>query len=191
VIEVYGFLAVFTVQLVAMSVLQPARLGRYLRLQSTSMPAERLAKLYPGVDLDLARERFLNRYRTVNAVIAALGLLALGWFFTYMGRPGWDVDPVILVSAAYFMLQISPLLFVAWLGFRFNRVHRHSLLEGKRKATLQRRGLFDYVSPSMVFLAVAGYFLFVGSVIYFQREPFPGFALIGKVRGALRRESSI
>jgi hypothetical protein len=31
----------------------------------------------------------------------------------------------------------------------------------------------------MVFLAVAGYFLFVGSVIYFQREPFPGFALIG------------
>jgi hypothetical protein len=178
-IEVYGFLAVFTVQLLAMSVLQPIRFSRYVRLKATSLPAERLAKLYPGVDLDLARERFLKRYRAANAVIAALGLLPLGWFFIYMRRPDWNDDPVILLSAAYFMLQFSPVLFVTWLGFRFNKALRHSLVEGKRKATLQRRGLFDYISPSMVFIAVASYFLFVGSVIYVQQEPFPGYALIG------------
>ena len=33
--------------------------------------------------------------------------------------------------------------------------------ESKRKATLQRRGLFDFVSPSVVYFAVLSYFLFV------------------------------
>jgi hypothetical protein len=31
----------------------------------------------------------------------------------------------------------------------------------------------------MIVLAAAGYFLFVGYVIYVQQEPFPGYALIG------------
>jgi hypothetical protein len=178
-IEVYGFLAVFTAQVLALSVLFPARLSRYVRAQATSLPAERLAKLYPGVDLFLARERFLTRFRAVNAVIAILGLLLVGWLFTYMRAPGWDERPAILLPAAYSMLQYLPLFFVAWLGFRLNKVHRHSLLDGKRTATLQRRGLFDFISPVMVFLAAASYFLVVGVVIYVQPEPHPGFALIG------------
>jgi hypothetical protein len=77
------------------------------------------------------------------------------------------------------MMQFLPHCFVAWLGFRFNKVHKRSLLEGKRKATLQRRGLFDFISPFIVFLAVSSYFLFAVVVIYIQPEPFPGFALIG------------
>jgi hypothetical protein len=67
-----------------MSVLYPARFSKHVRVQATSLPAERLAQLYPGVDLDLARERFLTRYRTVNTGIAVLGLLLLSWLFSYM-----------------------------------------------------------------------------------------------------------
>ena len=48
--------------------------------------------------------------------------------------------------------------------------------EGKRTAVLQRRGLFDFVSPFIVFLAVLSYFLFAAFVIYIQQHPFPGFA---------------
>jgi hypothetical protein len=179
VIEAYAFLAVFTVQILAMSVLYPARFVRYVRVQATSFPAERLAQLYPGIDLDLARERFLTRYRSVNTGIAVLGMLLLGWLFSYMRRPDWDEDPVIALISVYFAMQMLPLFFVAWLGFRFNKVHKRSLLEGKRKATLQRRGLFDFISPFIVFLAVLGYFLFAAVVIYIQSKPFPGFALIG------------
>ena len=79
-------------------------------------------------------------------------------------------------SACISVMQMLPLFLVAWLGFKYNRVHRHSLLEGKRKAILQRRGLFDFISPFIVFLAVSSYFLFVAFVIYVQQEPFPGFA---------------
>lgn len=48
--------------------------------------------------------------------------------------------------------------------------------EGKRTAVLQRRGLFDFVSPFAVFLAVLVYLLFAAFVIYVRQQPFPGFA---------------
>ena len=178
-IEVYGFLAVFTVQVLAMSVLLPARFNKYVRVQASSLPTERLARLFPGVDLNLATERFLTRYRAVNTGIAVLGLLLLGWLFNYMQRPDWRDDPVIGLSAAYFLLQNLPLIFVTWLGFRFSKAHKRSLLEAKRKATLQRRGLFDFIPPFAVFLAVSSYFLCVAFILYVQQKPFPGFALIG------------
>ena len=177
-IEVYAFLAVFTVQVLAMSVLYPARFSQYVRQQAACLPVERLARLFSDVDLDRARERFLARFRAANAAIAMLGLLLLAWLFSYM-RPGWNETSVIALMSAYYVLQISPLVFVAWLGFRFNNAHRRSLVEAKRKATLQRRGLFDFISPAVVFLAIFGYVLFVVFVLYVQPKPFPGFALIG------------
>jgi hypothetical protein len=178
-IETYGFLAVFTAQVLAMSVLYPARFSRYVREQANSLPAERLAQLFPGVDLKLSTERFLTRYRAVNMGIAVLGLLLLVGLFNYMRRLDWKDESVIALSAAYFMMQMLPLMFVTWIGFRLNKKHKRSLLEGKRKATLQRRGLFDFISPFIVFLAVSSYLLVVAFVMFFQRKPFPGFGLIG------------
>lgn len=178
-IEVYGFLALFAMQVLTLSVLYPARFSKFVRIQATSIPIERLAKLYPGVDFVLARERFLTRFRAVNAGIAVVGLLLLGWLFTHMQAPDWNLRLAILLPAAYCMLQYLPLMFVTWLGFKLTREHRRSLLEGRRTATLQRRGLFDFISPLTVFLVFALYFLLVGGVIYVQQEPFPGYTLIG------------
>jgi hypothetical protein len=176
-IEAYAFLAVFIVQILAMSVLYPAWFIRYRRVQATSVPAERLAQLYPGVDLSLARERFLTRYRALNTGIAVLGLLLLGWLFSYMRRPDWNVGPVEALVAVYFTVQaLLPLCLVVWLGVRFNKVHKRSLRVGKRKAILQRRGLFAFVSPFIVFLAVLSYFLFAAFVIYIQQHSLPGLA---------------
>jgi hypothetical protein len=178
-IEAYAFLAAFTAQILIMSVLYPARFESRVRLQTASFPAGRLAQLYPGVDHVLAQERFLARYRKVNTGIAVLGLLLLGWFFGYTRSPDWIEDPVLVLLSVYFVMQILPVGFVIWLGFRFDKVHKRSLFEAKRKATLQRRGLFDFASPASIVLAVSGYLLFAGLVLYFQPEPSPGFALIG------------
>src|SRR5262245_34727721 len=144
-IEAYAFLAMFPVQILAMSVLYPAWFVRYSRRQSASIPPERLAQLYPGVDFDLARERFLTRYRRLNAVIVVIGLLLLGWLFRYLQRPDWDDGPVELLVTLYFLLQaMVPLGFLLWHGVRFNKAHQRPLVEGKRTANLQRRGLFDF-----------------------------------------------
>jgi hypothetical protein len=86
-IEVYLFLAAFTAQILGMSVLVPSRFARLIRTGLKNVPTERLAELYPGVDVGQAHERFLARYRTANMVIVGLGLLLLVWFISYMQRP--------------------------------------------------------------------------------------------------------
>jgi len=59
---------------------------------------------------------------------------------------------------------------------RFNRAHKRPLPEPKRTAVLQRRGLFDFISPFVVSLAVMSYLLFIAFVIFLLRHPFTGFA---------------
>jgi hypothetical protein len=176
-IEAYAFLAAFTVQILTMSVLIPALFIRYIRVEAARLPAQRLAQLYPDVDLASAQKHFLIRYRALTAGIAVLGLLLLGWLFSYMQRPDWDDGPVEGLVSVYFMVQtLLPLGLVVWVGVRFNLKHKRSLPEGKRTATLQRRGLFDFVSPFVVFVAALSYLLFAAFVIYLRQHPFPGFA---------------
>jgi hypothetical protein len=178
-IEVYAFLAMFAVQILAMSVLFPARLVRYTREQKSGISEERFAQLYPGLDHELTTKRFLTRIRAGSAGVAVIGLLALGWLYSYMRQPDWTLGTVIVLNSVYFILQFLPFLLTAWFTYRLYKTHEHSSSEGKRTATLERRGLFDFVSPSMVFVAVLAYFLFVALVIIFQRESFPGFFLVG------------
>ena len=178
-IEVYAFLAMFAVQILAMSVLFPARLIRYSREVTTDISAERLAQLYPGLDHELATKRFLNRIRAGSTGVAVIGLLALGWLFSYMRQPDWSLGTVIALNTVYFLLQFLPLLLTAWFTYRLYKTHEHSSSEGKRTAMLERRGLFDYVSPTIVFVAVLAYILFVAFVLYVRRETFPALFLIG------------
>jgi hypothetical protein len=69
-----------------------------------------------------------------------------------------------------------PFVLFACVAVGFHSKHKRPLPEGKRTALLQRRGLFDFVSPLIVFLAVLGYFLFAAFVLYIRQHPFPGFA---------------
>lgn len=174
-IEVYLFLAMFPVLILGMSVLYPVLFTRLIQKGLANIPAERLAELYPGVDVGQAHERFLARYRAANAVVAVLGLLLLGWFISYMQRPNWDAGAVGGMVTAYFMLQCFPIILIAWFTTRFNKVHRRLLPEPKRKAILQRRGLFDFVSPLTVLFVILAYFQFVAVMFYVARHPFPGF----------------
>ena len=59
---------------------------------------------------------------------------------------------------------------------RFHGVLKKSLPPAKRKAVLQPRGLFDFVSRSAVALAIVVYFSFIALLLYIERHPFPGFA---------------
>jgi hypothetical protein len=174
-IEVYSFLAMFLVQILIMSVLYPFRLSRVIQTSLRNIPAERLAEFYPGVDVGAAHERFLTRYRTANTVVAMLGLLLLGWFFSYLKRPDSDEGTVGSVLTVYCVLQYVPVILIAWFTARFNKVHRRSSAESKRKAILQRRGLFDFVSPLIVVLAFLSYSSFAAFMFYIARDPFPGF----------------
>jgi len=174
-IEVYLFLAMFPAQILGMSVLYPILLTRAIRTGLNNIPPERLPELYPGVDVAEAHERFLARYRVANTVLVVVGVVLLGWFISYTRRPGWDEGSVGWMVFAYCMLQNAPILLISWFTTRFNKVHKRSLPEAKRKAVLKRRGLFDFVSPVTVLLAVLANLEFVGFMFYVKRHPFPDF----------------
>jgi hypothetical protein len=178
-IEVYAFLAMFAVQILAMSFLFPARLIKYAREQTTGVSVERLTQLYPGIDHELASNRFLSRLRAGSTGVAVLGLLSLAWFFNYMRQPDWRLGTVIAMNTAYFVLQFLPLLLTAWFTYRLYKTHEQSESEGKRTAMLERRRVSDYVSPTLVFLAVLAYVLFVAFALFVRREASPAFFLIG------------
>ena len=160
-IEAYAFLAVFTVQILAASILYPAALLKYVRGWARNFGSDRFAQLYPGVDYSRWVARFVTGYRAANIVIAVLGLLLLGWLYTRIQKPDWAGE-VTVPAVMYFLLQMSPLALIAlYVVVRYHKMLMQPSQESKRKATLQRRGLFDFVSPSVVYLAVLSYFLFV------------------------------
>jgi hypothetical protein len=174
-IEVSAFLAVFPLQILAMSVLHPLWIGRYVRAKAAEFPAERFRQVYPGVDPHATAERYLKRYRLLNTVIALLGVWLWVWSFKDMRSADWDDGAGESLRLAYFMLQLSPLLVLTWFAIRYGKLLK-KLPEAKRTAVLQRRGLFDFVSPFAVFVAVLGYLLLVAYMFYIERHPFPGFA---------------
>ncbi len=177
-IEAYAFLAMFTVQILTMSVLHPARLVKYTKAKLAEIPTERYPQMDAGLFGNLSTERFLSLYRAVNTGIAVIGLALLGFMFNEVRLPDWDK-----MTAAYFVLQASPLLLLMVIGLRYIKMYRSSMVADKRKASLQRRGLLDFVSPLTVFAAVALYFVFVAYMVYLGENPNVGTkdSLIGIV----------
>ena len=165
-IEAYAFLAAFAVQILAASILYPAGLIKYVRGWERDFGSERFAQLYPGVDYSRWVGRFVTGYRAANIVIVVLGLLMLGWLFTRIQQPDWARE-VKVPAAMYFLLQMSPLALVAlYAVVRYHKMLMQPSQESKRKATLQRRGLFDFVSPFVVYFSVLSYFLCVAYGIW-------------------------
>lgn len=176
-IEVYLFHAVFLLQIAMQSLLIPRRLLWRIRETLARYPASAFPQMYPeGEEASLHKlDRYLRVYVWMNGIIGVLGLLVLGRLFAYMQDAAWDDGPVELGAAAYFLLQLVPMLLVALVSVRGNNYLRAMMRGEKRKAVLQRRGLFDFVSPAIVAVTALCYPLAFALVFYIQRNPFPGF----------------
>ncbi len=175
-IEAYAFLAAFAVQILVVSLLQPVWFTRYARAKAEAQ--------FPGWDRKI-RERFLVAYRAVNLGIAVLGLVLLGWLFNHMRSASWDIVSAMRLFAGYTMAQMLPLIVVSLIGAWIKKkVLTNAPPQAKRTASLQRRGIFDIVSPFTVFLAVMGYVLFAAFVIHIQQHNvagLPGYLLLGVI----------
>jgi hypothetical protein len=160
VIEAYAFLAAFALQIFIGSFVNPAKLIRYVRGWGANFGSERLTQLFPDFNYDIWSRRFATRFRAANVAIALIGLGLLGWLFIITQEPDW-VGEVSNVAVLYFMLQMSPLALLALYAIVHYKLVLAPLLAGKRTASLQRRGLLDFVSRRVVIFAVASYVLFI------------------------------
>lgn len=175
-IEAYALLAALTVQILVVSVLQPVWYTRYARAKGAKYFADvGNAGIYSGI-LRIRGERFLALYRGVNMVIALVLLGLLAWLSGHILRPDWDIALGRRAIAFSSLLQLTPLFLVCLTEFW---VHKRAVAltppEPKRTASLQRRGLFDFVSPQAVFLAALLYVLFAAAMVWFWLNPYPDF----------------
>jgi hypothetical protein len=178
VIEAYAFIAMFAVQVLTMSVVHPNALIRYVRNWAKNFGTERFAQMYPGVDYPQRVERFAKLYRRVSAAIAALGALLLAWLLSDMQRADWLVEATD-VAWKYYILQLLPLAFFSLYVIVRNKRLARSAEDPKRKAVLQRRGLFDFVSPWVVALAAFSYVLFIAFAIFVDLYVYKNVQLSG------------
>lgn len=173
-IEMYGFIAAFTAQIIFYSVLGPLRLIDVLREQILRFIVEQSPPVDP---LAVARvDRRLRLLRWLGLGTALIGVALLVAMIRYMLRPDWTDGPLEAIVPAYFGIQILPTLLAAGTASRFHRVLKQSMPAQKRKALLQPRGLFDFVPRSAVALAGLVYLLYLVLLAYIERHPFPGFA---------------
>lgn len=173
-IEMYGFIAAFTAQIIFFSVLGPLRLIDVLREQIQRFVAEQSPPVDPAAVSLVDRRLRLLRWLGLGTSIIGVALLVA--VIRYMLRPDWTDGPLEAIVAIYVGVQILPTLLAVRTAGRFHRVLKRSLPAQKRKALLQPRGLFDFVSRSAVALAGLVYLLYLALLAYIERHPFPGFA---------------
>lgn len=165
-IESYAFLAAFAAQIFVGSILSPSRMIKYVRGWARSYGSERFATLYPEIDYDGWVRRFVGGFRAAHVVTALVGVALLVWMLMLIREPHWT-GRVSLIATIYFMFQLAPLVLTSLYVFiRYWKFIVQPPQEAKRKATLQRRGLLDYVSPAAVVVWIASWPLFVAYSIW-------------------------
>jgi hypothetical protein len=159
-IETYAFLVAFAIQIFAGSVLNPARLIRYFRQWRERYASDLFEQRFPAAVYSSESERFITWYRAANALFVVVGVGVFLWLASDLARPDL-LDTAKNVAMFFFFVQVSPLLLLTvYAAFNYRKL-KPAPVDGKRKATLQRRGLFDYVSPLVLVFAIASYFLSV------------------------------
>jgi hypothetical protein len=173
-IEMYGFIAAFTAQIIFFSVLGPLRVTDVLREQIQRFIAEQA----PPIDSEVAArvDRRMRLLRWLGLATSLVGVALLIAMIRYMLRPDWTDGPLEAVVPAYFGIQALPTLLAVLVASRFHGVLKRSLPAQNRKALLQPRGLFDFVPRSAVALAGLAYLLYIALLAYIEKHPFPGFA---------------
>jgi len=150
------FLIVFLSQIFLISVYYPMKIRRRILYILKNYPPSEYPKLYPAPFDHDAREAAkggLKAYRNINLLIAAIGLavLARGALLGYTPSPkGGDEIYVLL----YFFLQVSPIFYLEFTWCKLHKRMREANTARARKADLNPRRLFDFISPAVFALAV-------------------------------------
>ena len=160
------FYAVFLSQIFLISIYFPMKIRSRILYVIKNYPPKEYPKLYPkpyDFYAEKAAKSGLSTYRNINLFIAAIGLGILVWALAsgYSPHPlGGDEIFVML----YLLLQVAPILYAEIRTFKLYWGMREANVGGSRKAELNPRNLFDFISPAFVALAVL---LYAGFIVFY------------------------
>jgi hypothetical protein len=162
-------------QIILVSFYLPRKILERMSYVFEQYPPSTHPKLYPRPIEYYEKSR--RNYRTTNRILLVAGLLLLTVLLGYSRSGKWDH----VVAMWYFFAQCLPVMLLDLSSLKETRLMRES--SSTRKAVLHRRRLLDFVSPTMIGLAVFTYVAFALFVIYVRQFEFPWFGGYWNVTG--------
>lgn len=160
------FYGIFLSQIFLISIYFPMRIRSRILYILKNYPPKDYPKLYPkpfDFYAEKAAKSGLGAYKNINLLIAAIGLGILIWATT----SGHSFNPLggdEIFVLMYFVLQVIPLFYLEIKGYKQYKRMRQANIGGARKAELNPRNLFDFISPAFVALAAL---LYVGIILFY------------------------
>lgn len=167
------FITIVLNQLFLISYYFPRKITNRIQYVLDTYPPSEFPKLYPkSIEYYTRKQR---NYRILNTFILVLGSVLLGIVFSNFPedsqRERWDQAIVL----GFFIVQFFPLLLLEISSFNIFRHMRKTDSRTTRKAELQPRRLFDFISPTLLGVVVFVYVGFVIFILYFKRFDYPWF----------------
>ena len=163
------FHVAFLCQVLLVSFYFPRVILRRMKYVFETYPPSTHPKLYPRPIEYYEGAR--RKYRITNLRILLAGLLLLAVLLVYPRSGEWDH----VIAWWYFFVQFLPVMLLDVSSLREFRLMRSVSLRTTRSAELRPRRLFDFVSPTMIGVAIITYIAFVVLVVYIRQFDFPWF----------------
>ena len=164
------FYAVFLSQILLLSFYFPRKMLKRISYVFATYPPSQYPRLYP--EPIEYYEKAQRNYRNLNVAVLLVGLLLLAVFLGDSRSGEWDMGNFVF---PYFMIQFFPVMLLEIRSFKYYRLMRKADSRTTRKAELQPRRLFDFISPAMIGLALLVYFAFIALILYIRQFDFPWF----------------
>jgi len=156
------FYIIFISQIGLISYYYPKKIVAKMNLIINNFPPENYPKLYPE---SLEKVNAIQRnYLRFNFIFLFIGIALLSYFGVFAPENTSD-NYFEGLPLMYGMLQFSPMIYLELLGSKQLKLMRNTDNRTNRKADLQSRRLFNYISPLLLGAAIFMYFTFLISVL--------------------------
>lgn len=149
-VDIIMFSVIFVMQITVISWYFPRKIGERITYVLDKYPQSDYPKLYtkPAEKYRASQKRYV----VLNVIIGVIGFVILGivWVKTY------NTDSVIsdMIPGLYGILQFMPFMLLEFAEIREYKEMRKQSGNKKRTAPLAPRQLFDFISPTRVFITV-------------------------------------
>ena len=163
------FYFIFFSQIILISYYFPRKMLSRINYIFETYPPSKYPKLYPEPFEYYKKAQ--SKYKLLNLIILVTGLLLLAVLIGF--SPNGELDQNI--ATLYFLFQFSPMILIEFRSLKYYKLMRKTDSRTIRKAELQPRRIFDFVSPKIIGLAGLVYFGFIMFILYIDQFNFPWF----------------
>lgn len=165
-LELYSFIILFSIQIILLTAYIPSLAIKRIKLILDQFPREQYPKLYPFEETNYDKNK--HWFLLLNGIVAFIGLaIIIALLFSNPAElPKGLVEKLDMVTAIYFLFQLTPIGFLSWSEKNNLKAMRILAKNNKRSANFSKRNILNFVPVSWLFAAVALILFSIGMDFY-------------------------